>query len=741
NNDGDAAFHGNKPYFDAKKSESKVNVSPSSSAHSRKQDDKTKKEAKGKSHVESFTGYKDLSAEFEDCSDNSINEVNAAGTIVPTVGQNSPNNTTTFSVVGPSNAAFSPTYGKSSFIDASQLPDDLDMPEFEDITNYDDEDDVGGTQEGTSALKDPSWIEAMQEELLQFKMQKVWVLVDLPHGKRAIVARIEAIRLFLAYASFMGFMVYQMDVKSAFLYATIKEEVCVYQPIGFEDPDHPDKVYKVVKLMKDKFQMISIRELTFFLGLQVKQKKDGIFISQDKYVAKILRKFGLTKGKSASTPIDTEKPLLKDPDGEDVDMHTYGLMIGDNTPSSDEDRLELIELTVFLLPKVENFGIGVNVVDLQVFAGVDCLPNKEIFAELARMGYEKPSTKLTYYKAFFSSQWKFLIHTILQCMSAKRTSWNEFSSSIASLGEKCRQYHQILHVPSFSSVDNKKTSRQSSTHTTKYTFPTLTEKGMLVEHDGDEEGDADENVEEVNAAMDACAALTKRVEHLEFDKVAQALEITKLKRGVKKLDRRNKDDDVVLEDDKEEDKDVADAVKDVEKAKEDETEPAEVQEVVDVVTTAKLIIEVVTAAKSTTSTIIPAETKSKDKCKGILVEEPKPHKKKQQIEHDEQYARELHAKLNKDIDWDKAIYHVKSKAKEDHAVKRYQMLKRKQQTEAQARKNMLMYLRNVASFKMDYFKGMSYDDIRPIFKAKFNSNVAFLLKIKEQIEEDENKAL
>nr|GFA94606.1 hypothetical protein [Tanacetum cinerariifolium]GFA95573.1 hypothetical protein [Tanacetum cinerariifolium] len=64
--------------------------------------------------------------------------------------------------------------------------------------------------------------------------------------------------------------------------------------------------------------------------------------------------------------------------------------------------------------------------------GVECLPNEEIFVELARMGYEKPSTKLTFYKAFFSSQWKFLIHTILHCISAKRTLWNEFSSSMAS---------------------------------------------------------------------------------------------------------------------------------------------------------------------------------------------------------------------------------------------------------------------------------------------------------------------
>nr|GFC82191.1 uncharacterized mitochondrial protein AtMg00810-like [Tanacetum cinerariifolium] len=74
--------------------------------------------------------------------------------------------------------------------------------------------------------------------------------------------------------------------------------------------------------------MSSIGELTFFLGLQVKQKQDGIFISQDKYVAKILRKFGLTDGKLASTSIDTEKPLLKDLDGEDVDVLTYRSMIG-----------------------------------------------------------------------------------------------------------------------------------------------------------------------------------------------------------------------------------------------------------------------------------------------------------------------------------------------------------------------------------------------------------------------------
>ncbi|GJW11645.1 putative ribonuclease H-like domain-containing protein [Tanacetum coccineum] len=267
------------------------------------------------------------------------------------------------------------------------------------------------------ALEDPSWVEAMQEELLQSKLQKVWTLVNLPNGKRAIgtkwvfrnkkdergivvrnkarlvaqgytqeeeidydevfapVARIETTRLFLAYASFMGFIVYQMDVKSAFLYGTIEEEVekalyglhqaprAWYETLStylIENGFRRGTIDKTLFIKKDKgdillvqvyvddiifgstkkslcdefeglmhkrFQMSSIGEITFFLGLQVQQKKDGIFIILYKYVADILKKFDFATVKTTSTPMEPNKALVKDEEADNVDVHLYRSMI------------------------------------------------------------------------------------------------------------------------------------------------------------------------------------------------------------------------------------------------------------------------------------------------------------------------------------------------------------------------------------------------------------------------------
>ncbi|GJU30896.1 putative ribonuclease H-like domain-containing protein [Tanacetum coccineum] len=238
------------------------------------------------------------------------------------------------------------------------------------------------------ALNDPAWIEAMQEEMQQFVNQEVWKLIPLPVGKIAIgtkwilknkrdargivvrnkarlvaqghrqeegidydevfapVARIEAIGLFLAFASYMGFMVYQMDVKSAFLYGEIEEEVFVTQPKGFEDPHFPKHLCRVYVddiifgstnkawcdefevLMKGEFEMSAMGELTFFLGLQVTQKPDGIFISQDKYVQDILKKFDMESVRPTTTPFEASKLKSKDEPDDAVNVHLYRSMIG-----------------------------------------------------------------------------------------------------------------------------------------------------------------------------------------------------------------------------------------------------------------------------------------------------------------------------------------------------------------------------------------------------------------------------
>ena len=287
---------------------------------------------------------------------------------------------------------------------------------------------------------EPEWIQAMQEELQQFELNNVWELVKHPdprkhniigtkwiyrnkqdeHGQVvrnkarlvaqgytqvegidfdetfAPVARLEAIRILLAYANYHNILLYQMDVKSAFLNGKIEEEVYVAQPPGFEDPKHPDMVYKLNKalyglkqaprawydtlkdflkskgfkpgsldptlftktydgelfvcqiyvddiifgctnqkyseefgyMMQEQYQMSMMGELKFFLGLQIRQQRNDIFISQEKYLKDCLKKFGMQDCKGFTTPMPAKHHLGPDDNGKEFDQKVYRSMIG-----------------------------------------------------------------------------------------------------------------------------------------------------------------------------------------------------------------------------------------------------------------------------------------------------------------------------------------------------------------------------------------------------------------------------
>nr|GEV54160.1 hypothetical protein [Tanacetum cinerariifolium] len=627
-----AAFEVKEPEFKGRKPESEVHVSLSGSAQTKKHDARPRERLKAR--------------------------VNAADSLVPVVEQILTNSTNTFSIVGPSNTVVSKTHGKCLYVDTSQYPNDPNMTELENITYSDDEPDVGAEANFTNLET------TITEEGINY--EEVF----------APVARIEAIRLFLAYASFM---VYQMDVKSAFLYRTIKEEVYVSQPLGFKDPDYPDKVYKVVNAL---------------YGLHQAPRA-----CQEKYVAEILRKFGLTDGKLASTPIDTEKPLLKDPDGEDVDVHTYRSMIGSLmylTSSRPDIMFAKVNDVTRLQALVDKKKVIITeatireALRLDDAESINCLPSEEIFTELSMMGVGKG----------FSMVDTHLFEGIIVAQQA---------DDVADEGAASVDVDVVPAVVDEPSIPSPTPSTQppppsQDLPSTSQVLPTL--PPSLIEQPPSPQQqppppqplhDAEISMDLLHTLLDTCTTLTRRVKHLEQDKIAQTLEITKLKQKVKKLERRNKlkvsklrgdnsnidaDEDVTL-------KDVADINKevvvekdaeieenedvqgrqaesqaqiyqiDLEQAdkvlimKDDEIEPVELKEVVEVINTAKLITEVITAASATitaATTLILAAT---------ITAAPR----------------------------------------------------------------------------------MSYDDIHPIFEKKFNFNMAFLVKTKEQMEEEDNKAL
>nr|GEW25781.1 ribonuclease H-like domain-containing protein [Tanacetum cinerariifolium] len=894
NNDEDAAF--DEKEHDAIKPESEVNVSPSSSAQLGKQDDKTKKKAKGKNFDESFTRDRDISAEFKDYFENSSNEVNASGSIVSTAGQNFSNNTNPFSAAGPSNTTASPIHGKSSFKDTSQLPDNPDMLKIEDIT-YSDHENVGVEADfnnlETSITVSPipttrthkdhlvSQIIGDLSSTTQTKSisRVIKDQVDLPHGKREIgtkwvyrnkndergivvrnkaklvtqrhtqeegidyeevfapVARIEAIRLFLAYASFMGFMVYQMDVKSAFLYGTIKEEVLlelgksastfidtekpllkdhdgedvdvhIYrlmigslmyltssrQDIMFEvcacahfqvtlKASHLHAVKRIFRYLKGKphlgsgypkdspFDLVaysdcdyigasldrkSITEGCQFLGCRLiswqckKQTVVATSSTDAEYVAAAncyaqvlwiqnqLLDYGLTMQVVLSS-IESLKMMLHVTNLLSAGYLTTQQMFWNTVTAKQSNDVTRLQALVDRKKVVLTETVIRDVLCLDDAEGVDCLPNEEIFPGLARMGYEKPSTKLTFYKAFFSSQWNSAMASAVICLSTGR----KFNFS--------KYMFEIL----VRNVDNSSKF---------YMYPRFIQ--LTIQNQLDEEVQGNDNnvaqgvdtdvlgddVHDQSIPLSAPPTPPPQPPQ-DIPSTSQYLEITKLKTKVKKLERANKvkalklrrlkkvrtsrriksSNDIDIEDASNQGRMIAELDRDEGIALMDDEGAKKKSEDAQVAGDEQV--------KGRQAEIYQIDMDHAAKVLSMQKDEPKVQEAVEVVTI-AKLITEVVATISESVSAASATIAAVSAATITAAlVRRYQVMKKRPQTKAQARRIMIKYLKNTVRFRLDHFKGMSYDDIRLIFKAKFNSNIKFLLKSKKQIEEKENRAL
>ncbi|KAK1683102.1 hypothetical protein QYE76_043950 [Lolium multiflorum] len=230
----------------------------------------------------------------------------------------------------------------------------------------------------------------MHEELNNFKRNKVWTLVEKPKECRNVigtkwifknkqdefgnivrnktrlvaqgfsqvegidfgetyapVARLESIRILLAYASHHNFKLQQMDVKSAFLNGPLHEEVYVKQPPGFEDLNFPNHVYKLDKALyglkqapRAWFEMSMMGEMKFFLGFEIKQSSEGTFINQAKYLQDMLKRFKMTEMKGVATPMATKCHLALDPNGKEVDQKR--ITPGEFPLSNNQDPTQIV---------------------------------------------------------------------------------------------------------------------------------------------------------------------------------------------------------------------------------------------------------------------------------------------------------------------------------------------------------------------------------------------------------------
>ncbi|GJU29593.1 ribonuclease H-like domain-containing protein [Tanacetum coccineum] len=354
-----------------------------------------------------------------------------------------------------------------------ELPNDPNMPELEDIVYSDDDEDVGAEADmnNLDAFMPVSPIPTTRIHKDHPVDQIIRDLNSAPQTRRMTknlkehegidydevfdhVARIEAIRLFLAYASFKDFVVYQMDVNSAFIYGKIEEEFYVCQPLGFKDPDFSDRVSERTDRQNFIYQ-------------------EGP--SQDKYVDEILKKFGFSTVKTASIPMETSKPLLKDAEAKDVDIHIL------NVDSS---------VKFLMYPRFVKVFLDKQVGDMSTHDEIFVIPShtKKVFGNMKRVGKG------------FSGEVTPLFPTMM--VQAQEEMGEEPIADEAANEE---------NVP------------------TQSNNPPLSRVNTL--------GSGEDRLK-LKELMDLYTKLSDRVLDLEIIKTTQSKEITSLKKRVKKLERK-----------------------------------------------------------------------------------------------------------------------------------------------------------------------------------------------------------